>query len=158
MFIDAMARQVNVRDGQATLNFPFPSLDMPWALIEPRRDLGKYVMGLFEGGSSANGVKVHAVSTWSTPNEVAASLSQNANREVGFNLLPADAYNQILNGLMGEVVGKELTETMLFAGDYSYYGKGEEKNQAEHDKWLIKGADKISYPQWAKEHGPFHYE
>jgi hypothetical protein len=158
MFIDAMARQVNVRDGQAALNFPFPSLDMPWALLEPRRDLGKYVMGLFEGGSSANGVRVHAVSTWTTPNEVAAALSKESNREIAFNLIPADAFEAVLKGRMGEVVAKELAETMVFAGDYSYYGIGEEKNQAEHDKWLLKGADKISYPQWAKEHGPFHYE
>ena len=158
MFIDAMARQVNVRDGQAALSFPFQSLDTPWALIEPRRDLGKYVMGLFEGGSSANGVKVNAVSTWSTPKEVAAALSKESNREIAFNLVPAEMFEGILKARMGEVVAKELTETMLFAGDYSYYGVGEEKNQAEHDKWLIKGADKISYPQWAKENGPFHYE
>lgn len=159
MFIEALARGVKVIDGQASLNYPFPSVDMPWALLAPRRDLGKYVMGVFEGGSSANGVKVHAVSCWTTPKEVAASLSENSNqKDIKFNLVSAEMFHGFLKPNMGEVVATELVETMRFAGDYSYYGKGEEKNQAEHDKWIVKGAGKnISYPQWAQEHGPFTY-
>jgi hypothetical protein len=157
MFIEALARAVQVRDDQAALSYPFPSTDIPWPLLAPRRDLGKYVMGVFEGGSSANGMKVHAVSTWTTPKEVVASLSKESNREVAFNLVSADMFYGFLEPKMGEIVASELMETMRFVGEYSYYGIGEEKNQAEHDKWLIKGADKISYPQWAKEHGPFMY-
>ena len=158
MFIEALARGVQVRDDQASLSFPFPSTDIPWPLIAPRRDMGKYVAGVFEGASRANGVKVHAVSTWTTPKEVAASLSKESNREVGFNLVPADTFYGFLKPNMGEVVASELTETMRLVGEYSYYGNGEEKNQAEHDKWLVKGAEKISYPQWAKENGPFKYD
>jgi len=157
MFIEPVARGVQVRDGQASLSFPFPSLDIPWPLMAPRRDVGKYVMGAFEGGSNANGVKIHAVSFWTTPKEMAASLSENSNREVAFNLVSPDMFEGFLKPSQGEVVAKELVETLRFLGEYSYYGIGEEKNQAEHDKWLIKGAEKITAPQWAKEHGPFTF-
>ena len=158
MFIEALARSPKVFNGQAAMSYPFPSTDIPWPVIAPRRDMGKYVMGVFEGGSSANGVKVHAVSTWTTPNEVAASLSKESGREVKFNLVSAEMFHGFLKPTMGEVVAAELTETMRFVGEYSYYGKGEEKKQAEHDKWMVKGSEKISYPQWAKENGPFKYE
>ena len=157
MFIETIARGVQVQNDQASLNYPFPSTDIAWPVLAPRRDYGKFVMGAFEGGKNANGVKVHAVSTWTTPKEVAASLSKGSNREVAFNLVSADMFYGFLKPKMGDVVASELMETMRFVGEYSYYGIGEEKNQAEHDKWLIKGADKISYPQWAKENGPFTY-
>ena len=158
MFIDVIARSVQVNDGQASLSMPFPSDDVPWPLIHPRRDFGKYVVGVFEGGSSANGVKVHAVSTWTTPKDLVATLSQNSNREVSFNPVPADDYSKVLEKARGAVIAQELTETMRLIGEYSYYGKGEEKNQTKHDKWLLKDAERISYPQWAKENGPFRYE
>lgn len=157
MFIDSLARSVKVFNGQAAMSYPFPSADIPWPLIAPRRDMGKFVMGVFEGGSSANGVKVHAVSTWTTPKEVAASLSKESNREINFNLISAEMFHGFLEPSQGEVIASELTETMRFVGEYSYYGVGEEKNQAEHNKWMVKGADTISYPQWAKENGPFKY-
>ena len=158
MFITEVAKQVQVQDGQAALGFPFPSGDIAWPLIQPRRDLGKYVMGLFEGGSSANGVKVHAISTWTTPKDVAAALTQNSNADVKFNPVPAEMFNGILEKKMGPVIAQELTETMRLIGEYNYYGKGEEKNQSEHNKWLLKGAETMSYSEWAKENGPFKYE
>lgn len=147
MFLDMMTRQVQVRDGKATLNLPFPNEEIAWPLIAPRRDYGKFVMGLFEGESSANGAKVHAVSTWTTPKDVVAAISQNSNREVTFNPLPADVFSSILEKAQGPVMAAELTETMRLIGEYNYYGKGEEKNQSKHDKWLLKDAETISYPQ-----------
>ena len=158
MFIDAMARQVQVKDGKAYLSMPFPNDGIAWPVIAPRRDYGKYVMGVFEAGDSANGAKVHAVSTWTTPKDVVAALSKNSNREVAFNPIPADVFAGFLEPSQGAVVAQELAETMRLVGEYSYYGKGAEKKQSEHDKWLLKDADTTTYEQWCQEHGPFKYD
>lgn len=151
MFIDFAKGQINNVDGKPTLAMPFAS-DIAWPLLEPKRDGGKFVMGLFEGGATANSVNVHGVSTWTTPNEVVAALSKESGKEVVFKTLPPDVFA----GFLPEAIRSELLETMLLVGGYSYYGKGEEKNQEDvHDKWLIKDADLISYPQWAHENGPW---
>ena len=60
-----------------------------------------------------------------------AALSENSNREVTFNPIPADVFSGILEKAQGLVMAQELTETMRFVGEYSYYGKGEEKNQSK---------------------------
>ncbi|KAK3723505.1 hypothetical protein LTR37_001757 [Vermiconidia calcicola] len=157
MFIDLLARQVEVTNGTASLSMPFP-YETTWPLIQPRRDGGKYVMGLFEGGSKANGVKVHAVSTWTTPKEVVDVLSRESGRDFAWNTTLPTVYSSTLKEKTGPVVAEELTQTFQLAGAYNYYGKGEEENQGKHYEWLLEGADLISYPQWAKENGPFKYE
>ena len=115
-------------------------------------------MGLFEGGKDADGVKAHAVSTWTTPKEVVAALSKESGKEVVFKSV---SEQDIVNAFVpktGETVAKELAETFRLIGEYSYYGIGEEKNQKEHNKWLVKGAEPASFPQWAKENGPWKFE
>lgn len=151
MFINFAKQQVKDVEGTPTLAFPFPSEDIAWPLIEPRRDGGKYILGLFEGGSDANGVTVHGVSTWTTPKDVVAALSKETGKQVVFKTLPAEVYKSFLPPNIAD----ELLETGLLVGNYSYYGKGEEKNQEKHDKWLIKGAELISYPQWVREAAPW---
>lgn len=149
---------VRVMDGTPTLSFPFPNEDIAWPLLQPRRDTGKYVMGLFEGGSKANGVQVQGVSAWTTPKKVVAALSKESGQNVVFNPIPADAFENMMTKARGAEIGKELTEMFQLIGEYSYYGKGAEKEQSESDKWLLKGADVISYEQWAKEKGPKKFE
>lgn len=153
MFLSAVKGQVQAVEGTPTLAMPFPSDSIAWPLIDPRRDLGKYAMAAFEGGSAADGVHVHAVSTWTTPKEVVESISKAAGQEVVFKTLPAEVFATFLP----ENIREELLETMLLIGNYSYYGKGEEKNQEKHDKWLLPGSDLISYEQWAKENGPWKF-
>ena len=60
----SVSANAQVQDGVPTLALPFPSEDMAWPVLDPRRDTGKFVMGLFEGASSANGIKVHGATTW----------------------------------------------------------------------------------------------
>lgn len=156
MFIDATGN-ARVANGKPTLSMPFPN-DTAWPLIDPRKDSGKYIMGLFEGGSKANGVYIHGVSAWVTPKEVVATLSRESGQEVGFNAMPADVFKGIMVKMRGETVGLELTETMLLIGGYSYYGKGAEEEQSEHDRWLLEGAETISYAQWAMEKGPWKFQ
>lgn len=152
MFINFGKTMVKSINGTPTLSMPFGD-SVAWPLIEPRRDSGKYVMGLFEAGARANGVKVHAVSTWTTPKEAVAALSKEAGQEVVFKTIPKEVFASFLP----EPVRDELTETMLLVGDYNYFGKGAEKEQAEQDKWLLAGADKISYAQWATEAAPWTF-
>jgi len=145
---------IKVFNGTPTLSLPFPSNSIAWPVIDAQRDSGKYVMGLFEGGASANGARVNGVSEWTTPSEVVSILSKEAGKEVVFNPLPKEVFASFLP----PPIANELTENMLLIGDYSYYGKGTEKVQAEHDKWLLPGAEKTSYAEWAKANGPWTFE
>lgn len=153
MFIEGTGN-VRVNDGTPTLAFPFPDENIAWPLLQPRRDTGKYVMGIFEGGSKANGVEVQGVSAWTTPKKVVAALSKESGQNVVFYPIPADAFENVMTQARGAQIGKELTEMFVLIGEYNYYGKGTDKDQAESDKWLLPGADTISYEQWAKEYGP----
>ncbi|KXL46547.1 hypothetical protein M433DRAFT_106733 [Acidomyces richmondensis BFW] len=143
---------INPVNGVPTLSMPFPSDSIAWPLIEPRRDMGKYVMGVFEGGAAANGVRVHAVSTWTTPKEVVESLSKASGKTVEFKSIAAEQFASFLP----DAISNEITETMLLIGDHNYYGNDAKDKQAESDKWILPGSDKISYPQWAKQSAPFN--
>ena len=149
---------VQVRDGTPTLGFPFPSENVAWPLLDPRRDSGKWILGLFEGGSSANGVKVNAVSAWTTPKDVVAALSKESGQDVVFSAVPPDVFKDIMIKSQGELAGKELAEMFQFIGEYNYFGKAEEKNHSEHAKWLLPDADLISYEDWLKSAGPWKFE
>ncbi|KAK4552505.1 hypothetical protein LTR86_010349 [Recurvomyces mirabilis] len=152
MFIDFVKTSVNDVNGTPTISMPFPSDTIPWPLIAPRRDGGKYVWGLFEGDEKADGAHVHAVSFWTTPKEVAAAFSKAAGKTVKFQTIPGDVFA----GFLPENVKQELLETMYLVGDYSYYGPGSEKEQAESEKWLLPGTSTISVEEWAKENGPWN--
>lgn len=103
-----------------------------WPILDPRRDSGKYIVGIFEGGVSANGVHVHAVSAWMSPTECLALMSEAASKEI--KLQPVDP--EALTASLPKEIGSEITETMLLVDGYSYYGDDAEEQQAEHDKWL----------------------
>ncbi|WPH01354.1 Hypothetical protein R9X50_00419600 [Acrodontium crateriforme] len=152
MFMD-IRYLVKSLNGTPSINVPFPSENIAWPLFDPRSDSGKYVMGLFEGGASANGVKVNAVSDWTTPKKVVAALSKESGKEVVFNAIPKEVFASFLP----DNVKNELTETMLLVGDYSYYGKGTEKKQAESAKWLIKDSELMTFEAWAKKNAPFDF-
>ena len=154
MFINVMKSNIRLVDGTLTLGMPFPSEDIAWPLFVPQHDAGSYVMGLFEGGSEANGAHAHAVSVWTTPKEVIRVVSQEAGRKVQFKTISTDDYEAFYPNNM---VGKELAETMRLVGEYNYYGKGEEKKQGEYDRWLIPGAEKMGLEQWVKENGPWKW-
>jgi hypothetical protein len=143
MFLTALSGMIK----NSTLAMPFPSDDIAWPLIHPRRDTGKYVLGIFEKGAEANGVKVHAVSAWTTPKEVVAAVSKAAGKDVEFKMVPAEVFKSF----MPPKIAQELVETMLLVGDYSYYGPGEEKNQEQYNKWLVQDAKLVTIEQWARE-------
>lgn len=153
MFIEGTGN-VQVQNGTPTLAFPFPNENIAWPLLQPRLDSGKYVMGMFEGSSKANGIEVQGVSAWTTPKKVVAALSKESGQDVVFYPIPAEAFEGIMTKARGAQVGKELTEMFQLIGEYNYYGKDSERDQKESEKWLLPGAETITYEEWAAKYGP----
>lgn len=154
MFLDELKRMVNPGpDGTPMLALPFPDENRAWPLVAPRRDGGKYVMGLFEAGEQADGVAVQGVSTWTTPRQVVEQLSEYAGKEVKYQPLPLEVFS----GFMPEAVREDLTAMFQWIGEHSYYGLGSEKQQGESDKFLVEGAGKrLSFPEYVKESAPWN--
>ncbi|KAJ9625787.1 hypothetical protein H2203_004550 [Taxawa tesnikishii (nom. ined.)] len=125
-------------DGVPELATPIRA-DSPWPLIDQRADSGKYVMGIFEAGDTANGAHVNAVSEWTT---------------VEMKTISAEDYAASLP----KQIAEELKETLVLISDYSYYGKGMEKEQAESDKFLLKGASRTSLKQYIKNNEPWQWQ
>lgn len=143
------------QDGSPHLTLPVTSESANWPFIDPPRDGGKYVMGLFEAGEKSNGVRVHAVSSWTTPRELVKTLSEQAGKEVALRLIPADQFARDFP----DMIAGQLTETLIMAIEYGVYGKGEEKYQSESDKWLLKGGgEKITLQEWVQQNGPWTFE
>lgn len=138
MYAKSYKDQIRKADAGLDMVMPFVPQDQQranWPVLEPRADSGKYVVGLLEGASSANGVRVHAVSAWTSPREFLASISKVASQELALKSVTPEA----LELALPETISKEITETMLLVDGYSYYGQGSDTQQAEHDAWLVKG-------------------
>lgn len=138
MYAKSYKDQVRKSDAGLNMVMPFVPQDNQrtnWPVLEARADTGKYVVGLLEGGSSANGIRVHAVSAWVSPGEFLAGISKAASQEVTLKSVTPEA----LEAALPDNIAKEITETMLLVDSCSYYGQGADAQQAEHDAWLAKG-------------------
>ncbi|CAO2648469.1 Nn.00g077360.m01.CDS01 [Neocucurbitaria sp. VM-36] len=143
------------QDGAPHLTLPVSSETSLWPFIDPPRDGGKFIMGLFEAGEKSNGAQVHAVSAWTTPKELVATLSKEGGKDVTLKLIPEDEFAK---DFPDNITG-QLTETLLMAIENGVYGKGSEKVQGEHDKWLVEGGGKkIALQEWVHENGPWNFE
>lgn len=151
MFIDFGKTLVKNINGTPTLSLPFPNLDVPWPLLAPRRDGGKWVVGLFEAGERANGTHVQGVSTWTTPNKLVKELSEFLGKEVKFNQISGEVFGSFLP----EPIRADLTDMMLWIGDKGYYGPGAKEKQEASDSFLPKDADLIDWPTFVKTSGPW---
>ena len=58
---------------------------------------------------------------------------------------------------MPEKVAVELTENMVLVRDFSYYGKGSEKDQASIEEKVLSGAKTLSWEQFVKDNGPWKW-
>nr|OQO21813.1 hypothetical protein B0A51_09833 [Rachicladosporium sp. CCFEE 5018] len=150
MYIDFVKTLTKSFDGVPTLALPFPDENFAWPLLAPRRDGGKYVVGLFDAGEKANGVSVQGVSTWTTPKKVVTQLGEFIGKEVKFNTIPGEVFGSFLP----EAIREDLTQMMEWIGEESYYGKGTEKKQGESDKFLIENPGLVDWPTFLKEGGP----
>lgn len=130
--------------GKWSITLPIrPEARVP--MIEVRGDSGKWIAGLFEAGKSANGRYIQAVSFWTDMATFVRELGAKFGTEVAYNHVPADAFRKVLP----EAIADELTENMKLMDQYSYYGKGTEAKQPEHDKLLLAGAKLTTIPEWA---------
>ena len=151
MFSEALKGLINDNGQGPTLALPYPDENIPVPLLSPRADSGKYIMGLFEAAEAADGVEVQGVSLWSTPKKLVAEASEYLGKDVKFMSIPGDVFASFLP----EAIRKDLTDMFLWVGEESYYGLGSEKKQAESDKFLIKDANLLSWPQYLEQTGPW---
>jgi hypothetical protein len=155
MFLSFLPNLIRTRDGVPTIILPFPSENINWPLIDPPQDGGKFIMGLFEAGSRANGAKVNAVSCWTTPKDLVAALSKESGREVKLQIVSPDEFAKPFP----DNLAAELTETLRVVGEYGVYGKGQDKKQHEHNKWLVSGSgETVGLEQWIHQQGPWTFE
>jgi hypothetical protein len=146
MFMDVIKQILQEADGTLTLALPFPDPDVAWPLLSPTRDTGKYVVGLFEGGQSANGVEVQAISAWTTPNKVVDVLKCHTGKDVRFQSLSAQVYE----GYLPENIRADMSQMMQWIGESSYYGNGSEKKQGDSSAWLLPGAELTTWEGFVK--------
>jgi hypothetical protein len=154
MYMQSAKESMRIIDDQLYLIMPFAKdNDFKWPFMHPRNDTGKYVVGLFEAGTAANGVRVHAVACWTTLDELLPALSKVCGRQVLFKSTSPDEYSASLPSAIAE----DLTQTMLLVGSYSYYGPGEEKRQQESDRWMAEGTWSNGLENTLDSTGPWNF-
>lgn len=145
-----------VNDGTPTLTLPWNTDTTQVALFDPSTDTGTFVGGIlsYPNPSEIDGHFIQAVSEWTTPAKIVSQLSEVIGKEVKFNSVPEDVFIKFLP----EKSAKELTENMVLIRDYSYYGLGSEKNQAESNK-VLKPLDleTISFKEFAEKNKPWNF-
>ena len=141
-------------DGTPIVAGPY-SPDALYALMDIRSDTGKYVLGAIEAGEKANGVRLQAVSEWMTASQAVETIAKYGDLNVVFSQVPRDVYKGFLVPKMGEYIGEEMTQNMDLIGDYSYYGVGSEKQQAENDKFLLQGSKLTSFREYVEANKPW---
>jgi hypothetical protein len=158
MYLKSYKDQISPSDGSLTLFMPTRQnyhQPVAWPILDARRDSGKFIVGLLEGGPSSNGVRVHGVSTWTTPQALLEAIEK---------VLPGQkkiAYAEVAPEAMLESLptefAREITETMRLVQDYSYYGPGEEGKQHVHDRWLYGGQETLGLEALVQGGGPWQF-
>lgn len=125
-------------------------------LIDVKVDTGAYVWGAIEAGAAADGIAIQAVSDWKTSQEIADVLSAKGGiGQVRFQQVPRDVFKSFLLPKMGDYIAEEMTQNMDLIADYSYYGVGTEKRQAEADGLLYKGWKKTGWEAFVVKNSPW---
>jgi len=133
--------------GALTLSLPW-NAETTWVpMHDIRKDTGLFTVGLLEAGSAANGVAVQGASEWMHPQEVVDVLSKATGKDIRFKEQPASVESI---AKIGNKIAEELQENMLLIRDFSYFGKGAEKKQAESDKYLVPGSKKQTWKEFAE--------
>ncbi|KAL9619375.1 MAG: hypothetical protein Q9160_005970 [Pyrenula sp. 1 TL-2023] len=161
MYMKSYKDQIRVIDGTPSLVMPFEQRsDAVWPVLDPRADSGKYIAGLFEGGQSANGVRVNAVSAWMSPQELIATITREAAAAAKEESILAfkSVAPETMEAFLPEKIAQEITETMLLVGGFSYYGPGEEKRQDKSDGWLVEGTETTTLDQVVRSCGPWDFQ
>lgn len=142
-----------------------PTFAVPWDLhetqvpmLDPGTDTGTYVAAILAGSiedtKALDGKSVRAVGEWCTPAQIVGTLKEKTGQDVQFKQIPADVYE----GFLPKPVAKDLTEMMEYIRDYSYFGKGSEKEQAENDKILQSvGLKPLNWEEFVVKNSPWEF-
>lgn len=144
------------QDGVPTWTQPFDATKTMVPLFDTATDTGTFVAGILSQNlQSVNGLYVPAVSQWLTPNEIVQTISKVSGTEVKFQSVPEKVWQSFLP--MPEKIALELAENMVLIRDYSYYGKGAEKEQAKADEKVLGDAKTVSWEEYVKANGPWKW-
>lgn len=156
--IKGMIRSIpQVNDGAPTLTLPWDPQATQVPLLDAAHDTGVFVGGIlgYPNPAELDGKYIQAVSEWATPSKIVADISEVVGQEVKFNSVPEEV---LLNLMSANPAAEELTENMVLIRDYSYYGKGAEKNQAESNKVLEPlGLKTETFKEWVQKVGPWQF-
>lgn len=122
---------------------------IPWT--DAAGDTGKWVAGILEKGKEADGARVQAAGAWSSPKELVEELSKETGVDVKYNQVPPEVFETFFPKAMAA----EMKETMLLIKDYSYYGKGAEKNQTDANKFLFPGEKTTTFKEYVAKSSPW---
>lgn len=133
-----LQRNPQVNNGKPTIMLPWDSDRTQVPLFDAGTDTGIYVAAILGSSDPAalDGKNIHAVSEWTTPTKIARDMGEVLGQQVYFNQVSEQMCEEAISQAMGPKAAHELTENMILVRDYSYYGKGSEKKQAESDKIL----------------------
>lgn len=138
-------------DGQLALALHIDPKTTRIPLIDINADTGKWVAGVLEAGpEQTDGLHVQAVSDWMSPEQIVHTVNELESANVLFLPIPRDTFKSF----MPKGVEEEMAQNFDLIGDYSYYGKGADVNQAASDKWLLKGTEKTSLREYVQKNGP----
>ncbi|KAJ9610825.1 hypothetical protein H2200_005602 [Cladophialophora chaetospira] len=153
-FMQNLTKQFKPDDsGVLTLTLPWNAQNTWVPLLDIQKDTGLFTVGLLEAGSAADGAYVHGVSEWYHPQGFVDELAKVTGKDLKFAEEPASVESI---AKIGNKIAEELQENMLLIRDWSYYGKGTEKEQAESDKFLVPGSKKTTWKDFAeKNQWPF---
>jgi hypothetical protein len=134
-------------DGQVGLAQPWNANETWLPLLDIRGDTGKYVMGLYELGSEADGVAVQGVSEWVHPAQITETITKASGQDVKFfeQPLTVEATADM------ERIPAEMAQNMLLIKLYSYFGKGAEKKQDQFNKYVVEGTKLTGWQDWAQQ-------
>ena len=146
-FMSNLTGQIRVGDDGV------PAVSLPWdpektwvGMIDIRNDTGRFVAGIWEAGSAADGVYVQGVSEWVHPKQISEAISNKTGQKIEFRQteMTVEQADQMPK------IPAELMENMMLIRDYSYFGKGAEKKQDESDKFFLEGAKKVTWEEFAR--------
>lgn len=149
-----------VNDGKPTISLPWDAEKTQVAMFDAAQDTGTFVGGILSYPDIAelDGQWIQAVSEWMTPAKIAADMSEVIGQEVKFNPVTEEDWLKQASGAMPQRLAEELAENMVLIRDFSYYGKGAEKKQAESNKVLEPlGLKTETFKQWVEKVGPWKF-
>ena len=142
------------KSGVPTLKLPLEGDKTKVGLLDVVSDTGKFIAGvLLASRQKMDGFSVQGVSEWTTTNEIAKTIS----RVTGQTVANQDMSVMEYKGYLPESYAEEMSENMLLIRDWSYFGKGSEKNQGESNA-LLKDAKLTTLEKYIATNGPWEWK